>query len=76
MIEHGFYNIDCMEGLKDIPDKAVDLAICDPPYGIGITSTVGGGKPFGSGGGDSLSIPKNTVRLTIAAHQTDGTLKN
>ena len=29
-------NIDCMEYLKDCPDKAFDLAICDPPYGIGI----------------------------------------
>ena len=26
---------DCMEGMKEIPDKAFDLAIVDPPYGIG-----------------------------------------
>ena len=31
----GFYNIDCMEGMKEIPDKYFDLAIVDPPYGIG-----------------------------------------
>lgn len=31
----GFYKIDCMEGLKEIPDKYFDLAIVDPPYGIG-----------------------------------------
>ena len=31
----GFYNIDCMEGMKQIPDKYFDLAIVDPPYGIG-----------------------------------------
>lgn len=31
----GFYNMDCMEGLKNIPDKYFDLAIVDPPYGIG-----------------------------------------
>lgn len=30
-----FYNMDCMEGMKDIPDKYFDLAIVDPPYGIG-----------------------------------------
>lgn len=29
----GYYNIDCMEGLKQIPDKYIDLAIVDPPYG-------------------------------------------
>ena len=26
-------NIDCVEGMKDFPDKFFDLAICDPPYG-------------------------------------------
>ena len=26
-----------MEGMKDFPDKYFDLAIVDPPYGIGIT---------------------------------------
>lgn len=30
-----FYNMDCMVGMKDIPDKYFDLAIVDPPYGIG-----------------------------------------
>lgn len=27
-------NIDCMEYMKDIPDKWFELAIVDPPYGI------------------------------------------
>ena len=35
MLEYGFYNMDCMEGMKEIPDKYFDLAIVDPPYGIG-----------------------------------------
>jgi len=26
-------NIDCIEGMKQFPDKFFDLAICDPPYG-------------------------------------------
>lgn len=29
------YHMDCMEAMKDMPDKAYDLAIVDPPYGIG-----------------------------------------
>jgi site-specific DNA-methyltransferase (adenine-specific) len=29
------YNMDCMEGMKQFPDKYFDLAIVDPPYGIG-----------------------------------------
>lgn len=28
------HNMDCMELLKDTPDKFYDLAIVDPPYGI------------------------------------------
>lgn len=28
----GFYNMDCMEGMKEIPDKYFELAIVDPPY--------------------------------------------
>ena len=28
-------NIDCMEYMATLPDKAFDLAIVDPPYGIG-----------------------------------------
>lgn len=28
------YNMDCLEGMKEIPDKFFDLAIVDPPYGI------------------------------------------
>lgn len=26
-------NTDCLEGLKNIPDKSVDLIVTDPPYG-------------------------------------------
>lgn len=29
------YNLDCMEAMKEIPDNFFQLAICDPPYGIG-----------------------------------------
>ena len=29
-----FINADCMEGMKQFPDKYFDLAIVDPPYGI------------------------------------------
>ena len=33
MLDFGFYNMDCMEGMKQFPDKYFDLAIVDPPYG-------------------------------------------
>ena len=32
------YNMDCMEGMKQIPDKYFELAIVDPPYGGGSQS--------------------------------------
>lgn len=48
------YNVDCMEYMKSLPDKAFDLCVADPPYGIGIfhththTQRIGSSKPFGS----------------------------
>jgi site-specific DNA-methyltransferase (adenine-specific) len=38
MLDFGYYNMDCMDGMKEFPDKYFDLAIVDPPYGIGISS--------------------------------------
>lgn len=29
------FNMDCMEGMKQYPDKYFELCIADPPYGIG-----------------------------------------
>lgn len=36
--EPGLYNLDCMVALKEYPDNYFDLAIVDPPYGIGCMS--------------------------------------
>jgi len=35
MIISNVLNIDCMEGMKQYQDKYFELAIVDPPYGIG-----------------------------------------
>lgn len=32
------YNEDCLQAMKQIPDKYFELAIVDPPYGINISS--------------------------------------
>ena len=53
-----FYNADCMEEMKKYPDNYFDLAIVDPPYGINIGASVGGGKPFGKGRGGKIVQPK------------------
>lgn len=33
MLDFGFYNMDCMDGMKEFPDGYFDLAIVDPVYG-------------------------------------------
>lgn len=40
------FNMDCMEYMRGVPDKAFDLVIADPPYGIRDAggATGGGGK--------------------------------
>lgn len=40
------HNTDCMEFMRNIPDKYYDLAIVDPPYGIGAAK-----MGLGKGGG-------------------------
>lgn len=35
MSEINFFNVDCIEFMKTKPDNYYDLAIVDPPYGIG-----------------------------------------
>ena len=30
------YNMDCIEGMKQIPDDSIDLIVTSPPYNIGI----------------------------------------
>ncbi len=34
MVLNNIYNIDCLEGLKQIDDKSIDLIFTDPPYNI------------------------------------------
>ena len=35
------YNMDCIAGMKEYPDNYFDLAIVDPPYGIGAENHAG-----------------------------------
>jgi len=41
MLDFGYYNMDCMQGMKVFPDKYFELAIVDPPYGININMNMG-----------------------------------
>lgn len=42
ILDFGYYNMDCIEGMKHFPDKYFDLAIVDPPYGGGGKTDTGG----------------------------------
>ena len=58
MLAAGFYNMDCMEALKEYPDGYFDLAVVDPPYGDG--NSGGGYCRFTPGGW--FSRYKQTVK--------------
>jgi len=32
--QNKIYNMDCLEGMKLIADKSVDMIVCDLPYGV------------------------------------------
>ena len=40
------HNVDCLEYMRQFPDKYFDLAVVDPPYGLGMSNRkeIGGGK--------------------------------
>ena len=56
MLDFGYYNMDCMQGMKEFPDKYFELAICDPPYGIGID-------------GQKLNINKKNPKYSRKEHE-------
>ena len=33
LIDDGFYNMDCFDGMSQIDDKSIDMILCDLPYG-------------------------------------------
>lgn len=70
-----FYNMDCMEGLKEFSDKYFELAIVDPPYGINATKmTMGSNKTRKGDGYPGISTAERLRkgRLNTGA----GKLKN
>jgi site-specific DNA-methyltransferase (adenine-specific) len=63
-------NIDCMEYMATLPDKAFDLAVVDPPYGININVSMGRRKGDKKSGyhkfhGNDSSIPNEYYFLEL-----------
>lgn len=72
MLDFGFYNMDCLEGMKEFPDKYFDLAVVDPPYGINASE-------FGNGNGYSDHSKKDSTAVKVRKgrlNQGAGKLKN
>lgn len=61
------YNMDCMEGMKEIPDKYFELAIVDPPYG---DAGVGGG-----GRHEVFGLRKKDANYKTRMEQIRGTVQ-
>ena len=90
MLDFGFYNMDCMDGMKQFPDAFFDLAIVDPPYGINIGHNADGNITI-VGGQDhsveriihayghskkSLASQNFITPLMIAPHQRQNTFRS
>lgn len=63
-------NIDCMQFMATLPDKAFDLAIVDPPYGIGINVSIGRRKGdaksnYKKFAGEDKNIPSEDYFLSL-----------
>lgn len=71
MSEINFYNIDCIEFMKQKPDNFYDLAIVDPPYGINAPQMAAtpcqrknGNKRLNGGSGKLKNRMLNTSNIT------------
>ena len=42
------YLMDCIEGMRNTPDKWYDLAVVDPPYGLDVNMNMGRRKGMGT----------------------------
>ena len=59
------YNQDCMEAMKEMKDNHFDLAIVDPPYGIGASANDYAGKMSGKNNMVKLLLKKEIILLKI-----------
>lgn len=62
------YNEDCLEGMKSIPDKSVDMILCDLPYGT-TRNKWDSIIPLDSLWEQYLRIVKNNAVIVLTAQQ-------
>lgn len=69
------HNMDCMEYMRNIPDKFFELAVVDPPYGINAPNmSMGSNMNRRHGGYNGESIAQRLKRKRF--NQGAGKLKN
>ena len=64
-LENKIINADCMDILKQLPDKCIDLVLTDPPYGL--NKKFKGGKS-----GKSVISSPNAIDLSANDNTTKG----
>ena len=72
MEESRAFNRDCMEAMKEFPDGFFDLAVVDPPYGIGADNFKNGAGASKDGG----KLYSTAVKMKNRLNQGGGKLKN
>lgn len=63
MADIRLHNVDCLQFMKGVPDKAYDLAIVDPPYGINAPNMQMGNNAPSRGGKASVAVTLKKGRL-------------
>ena len=76
MLDFGYYNMDCMEGMGQFPDDYFDLAIVDPPYGINAPNMSMGSNKSRNGKGQYPGTSTAEKLRKGRLNQGAGKLKN
>ena len=66
------FNMDCMVAMKEFPDKFFDLAVVDPPYGIGADNFKNGAGASKDGG----KLYSTAVKMKNRLNSGGGKLKD
>jgi len=74
MLDFGFYNQDCIQGMKQMPDDSVDLTLTDIPYdGVNNAREGGGIRVIKKGDADILTFDLD-IFLQEVYRVTKGTI--
>lgn len=70
-LDYGYWNMDCMEGMKRFPNKYFEVAIVDPPYGINAPNMAMGTNKSRSKNGYPAESTASRIKRSKGAGQWD-----